>query len=29
MSEPYKIDAKWDYKSFIKPKADSDTGGSW
>lgn len=29
ISDPYILDAKWDFKSFIKPKADSDTGGSW
>lgn len=29
ISDPYVISAKWDFKSFIKPKADADTGGSW
>lgn len=29
VSEPIKMDTKWDFASFVKPKADSDTGGSW
>lgn len=29
VSEPYVLDTKWDYESFVKPKAGSDTGGSW
>jgi len=29
ISEPYSLDTKWDFKSFVKPKASSDTGGSW
>ncbi len=29
VSEPFRLDAKWDFKSFVQPKADADTGGSW
>ena len=29
VSEPYSLETKWDYDSFIKTKAGSDTGGSW
>ena len=29
ISEPYALETKWDFKSFVKPKADADTGGSW
>lgn len=29
ISEPYSLTAKWDYKSFVTPKAGIDTGGSW
>ena len=29
VSEPFSLDTKWDYKSFVKPKAGADTGGSW
>lgn len=29
VSEPFKLDTKWDFDSFVKPKAGSDTGGSW
>ena len=29
ISDPYSVETKWDYASFVKPKADTDTGGSW
>lgn len=29
ISEPYRLDTKWDFKSFVTPKAGTDTGGSW
>jgi 20S proteasome subunit beta 7 len=29
VSEPYLLDAKWDYKEFISSKAGVETGGSW
>jgi hypothetical protein len=29
ISEPYALETKWDYKSFVKPKAGVATGGSW
>lgn len=29
VSEPYSLTAKWDYASFVNPKAGTDTGGSW
>jgi 20S proteasome subunit beta 7 len=29
ISEPYSLETKWDYKLFVKPKAEADTGGSW
>lgn len=29
ISEPYTLDTKWDFKSFVAPKAATDTGGSW
>jgi 20S proteasome subunit beta 7 len=29
ISEPYSVDTKWDFKSFVAPKASTDTGGSW
>eukprot|EP00941_MAST-03F_sp_MAST-3F-sp1_P004954 g4954.t1 len=29
VSEPYVMETKWDYDAFVKPKAGSDTGGSW
>ena len=29
ISEPYSVDTKWDFKSFVQPKASIDTGGSW
>lgn len=29
VSPPYSLDTKWDFKSFIDPKAGADTGGSW
>lgn len=29
ISDPFVIESKWDFKSFVKPKADADTGGSW
>lgn len=29
VSEPYSLDAKWDFKAFVNPKAGTDTGGSW
>lgn len=29
ISEPYMLETKWDFKSFVKPKASADTGGSW
>lgn len=27
--EPYAMDTKWDYQSFVHPKAGVETGGSW
>ena len=27
--EPVSLDTKWDYASFVRPKAGADTGGSW
>lgn len=29
ISEPYSVDTKWDFRSFVAPKAAADTGGSW
>lgn len=29
ISEPYVMDTKWDYKSFVDPKAGVEFGGSW
>lgn len=29
ISDPYSLETKWDYASFVKPKADAATGGSW
>lgn len=29
ISEPYSVDTKWDFKSFVAPKAGIATGGSW
>lgn len=29
VSEPFKLDTKWDYKSFVDPKAGAEFGGSW
>jgi 20S proteasome subunit beta 7 len=29
ISEPYSVDCKWDFRSFVQPKASIDTGGSW
>jgi 20S proteasome subunit beta 7 len=29
VSEPYSLETKWDYQSFIDPKAGAETGGSW
>lgn len=29
ISDPYQLDTKWDYASFVNPKAGSETGGSW
>ncbi len=29
ISDPYSLDAKWDFAAFVKPKAEADTGGSW
>lgn len=29
VSEPFAIKTKWDFESFVKPKAGADTGGSW
>lgn len=29
ISDPYVLSTKWDYKSFVQPKAGADTGGSW
>jgi len=29
VAEPVVLDTKWDYKSFVEPKAGADTGGSW
>lgn len=29
VDEPLVLSAKWDFKSFVRPKADADTGGSW
>lgn len=29
VSAAYSLETKWDYKSFVVPKAGSDTGGSW
>jgi 20S proteasome subunit beta 7 len=29
ISDPYNLEAKWDYAAFVKPKAEADTGGSW
>jgi 20S proteasome subunit beta 7 len=29
ISAPYSLEAKWDYKAFVQPKAGIDTGGSW
>ncbi len=29
VSDPYVLDAKWDYKEFISSKAGVETGGSW
>lgn len=29
IAEPKALDTKWDFKSFVKAKAGTDTGGSW
>ena len=29
ISEPYALPTKWDYATFVAPKAGTDTGGSW
>ena len=29
ISEPYAVDTKWNFRSFVQPKASVDTGGSW
>lgn len=29
IDEPYCMETKWDYASFVKDKAGGDTGGSW
>lgn len=29
ISEPYSIETKWNFNSFVKPKASIETGGSW
>ena len=29
ISEPYAVDTKWNFRSFVQPKASIDTGGSW
>lgn len=29
IAEPIVLDTKWDYASFVHPKAGADTGGSW
>ncbi len=29
VSPPFATSAKWDYQSFVAPKAGADTGGSW
>ena len=29
VEDPISLDTKWDYQSFVDPKAGGDTGGSW
>ena len=29
ISEPYSVDTKWNFRSFVQPKAGIATGGSW
>jgi hypothetical protein len=29
VSEPYVMETKWDFKSFVKVKAGAENGGSW
>ena len=29
VGEPFAVDTKWNYDSFVKPKAGADQGGSW
>jgi 20S proteasome subunit beta 7 len=29
VSEPYSLETKWDFKSFVDPKAGAEFGGSW
>lgn len=29
VSEPYALESRWDYQSFVNPKAGGDTAGSW
>jgi 20S proteasome subunit beta 7 len=29
VSEPFSTSAKWDYATFVQPKAGAETGGSW
>ena len=29
VSDPFALTTKWDFESFVRPKAGNDTGGSW